>query len=75
MTEALIADLDRLLCLDLMAETGGQPGQLLTFRHDWEKRSIDFPSLETWLAQIVSPTASTPEALSAYLQQRFGEKE
>lgn len=41
------------LCLDLTAEDGGTPGQLLTFYHDWESRPIQFPGLEAWLAALV----------------------
>jgi cell wall assembly regulator SMI1 len=41
------------LCLDLTAEDGGTPGQVLTFYHDWEPRPIRFPSLEAWLENLV----------------------
>lgn len=41
------------LCLDLTAEDGGAPGQLVTFWHDWDNRSIKYPSFEAWLEQLV----------------------
>jgi len=41
------------LCLDLAAEDGGNPGQVMMFYHDWEKRPIHSPSLEAWLADLV----------------------
>ena len=41
------------LCIDLSAEDGGTPGQILSFYHDWENRPIQFPSAEAWLANIV----------------------
>ena len=41
------------LCVDLQAEDGGAPGQLLTFYHDWEKRAVEYPSLHAWLAELV----------------------
>lgn len=41
------------LCLDLTAEDGGAPGQLLIFYHDWEKRAVEYPSLEAWLSELV----------------------
>jgi cell wall assembly regulator SMI1/predicted DNA-binding WGR domain protein len=41
------------LCLDLTAEDGGAPGQLLTFYHDWEKRAVEYPSLHAWLTDLV----------------------
>lgn len=42
------------LCVDLAAENGGTPGQVLMFYHDWERRPIRSPSLESWLADLVS---------------------
>lgn len=45
------------LCLDLIAEFGGMPGQLITFWHDWEKRSPTFPSMESWLQAVVKSLA------------------
>jgi cell wall assembly regulator SMI1/predicted DNA-binding WGR domain protein len=41
------------LCVDLAAEDGGAPGQLLTFYHDWEKRTVEYPSFQAWLAGLV----------------------
>lgn len=41
------------LCLDLTAEDGGAPGQLLTFYHDWEKRAVEYPSFQAWLTELV----------------------
>jgi hypothetical protein len=41
------------LCLDLTAEDGGAPGQLLTFYDDWEKRAVEYPSLQAWLSELV----------------------
>jgi predicted DNA-binding WGR domain protein/cell wall assembly regulator SMI1 len=41
------------LCLDLTAEDGGAPGQLLTFYHDSEERTVDYPSLQAWLTELV----------------------
>ena len=42
------------LCVDLAAEDGGTPGQVLMFYHDWERRPILAPSLESWLADLVA---------------------
>jgi hypothetical protein len=39
--------------VDLAAEDGGTPGQVLIFYHDCELRPIEFPSLRTWLADLV----------------------
>ena len=41
------------LCVDLSAEDGGAPGQLLTFYHDWEKRAVEHPNLQAWLTELV----------------------
>jgi cell wall assembly regulator SMI1 len=40
------------LCLDLSAEGGGMPGQLLVFWHDWGNRAVKFPSFEVWQQQL-----------------------
>lgn len=40
------------LCLDVDAEGGGSPGQLVAFWHDWERRSIEHSSIESWLASL-----------------------
>lgn len=45
------------LCLDLFAEFGGSPGQLLAFWHDWENRSPKFPDIESWLQSVVNSLA------------------
>ena len=42
------------LCLDLAAEDGGQPGQLIGFwKHDAD-RPIESPSMEAWLSELVA---------------------
>jgi cell wall assembly regulator SMI1 len=41
------------LCLDLLAEDGGQPGQLVAFWKADEDRPIEFRSLEAWLTDLV----------------------
>ncbi|SRR5579884_912841 len=41
------------LCVDVTAEDGGQPGQLVKFWHDWDDRSVKYTSLERWLEAIV----------------------
>lgn len=46
------------LCLDLTAESGGVPGQLLSFWHDWGNRSVKFASLAAWLESVVKALAS-----------------
>ncbi|HWG44665.1 MAG TPA: SMI1/KNR4 family protein [Gemmataceae bacterium] len=45
------------LCLDLTAEFGGVPGQLVSFWHDWDNRSVKFPSMEAWLQAVVDSIA------------------
>lgn len=40
------------LCLDVAAEDGGEPGQLVVFWHDWENRAVKFPDFEAWLGQL-----------------------
>jgi cell wall assembly regulator SMI1 len=42
------------LCVDLDAEDGGQPGQLIAFWKADADRPIEFPSLEAWLIDLVS---------------------
>jgi cell wall assembly regulator SMI1 len=42
------------LCLDLVAEDGGQPGHLIGFWKRDEDRPVEFPSMETWLANLVA---------------------
>jgi predicted DNA-binding WGR domain protein/cell wall assembly regulator SMI1 len=41
------------LCVDLTAEDGGVPGQLLTFYHDSKRRPVEYPSLRAWLSELV----------------------
>ncbi|MEZ6035584.1 MAG: SMI1/KNR4 family protein [Planctomycetaceae bacterium] len=41
------------LCVDLAAEDGGNPGQLIAFWHDDEERDIEYPSLADWLRELV----------------------
>jgi cell wall assembly regulator SMI1 len=45
------------LCLDLTAESGGQPGQLLIFWHDDGDRSLEYASLGAWLQNLVESMA------------------
>ncbi len=40
------------LCLDLLAEDGGQPGQVFSYWHDWEDRSIEYNSFQMWLSDL-----------------------
>jgi cell wall assembly regulator SMI1 len=47
------------LCLDMTAEDGGTPGQVLQFYHDWENRPIRSPSMEAWLKELVSSMESS----------------
>lgn len=42
------------LCLDLAAEDGGRPGQLVGFWKADNDRSVEFPSVEAWLANLVA---------------------
>lgn len=46
------------LCLDVVAEDGGTPGQLVPFWHDWEDRSVKFFSFEDWLRQLADSMES-----------------
>lgn len=46
------------LCLDLAAEDGGQPGQLIGFWKRDEDRPVEFPSVEAWLADLVESMES-----------------
>jgi cell wall assembly regulator SMI1 len=41
------------LCADLDGAFAGKPGQVVSFYHDLECRSIEFPSLERWLEAFV----------------------
>lgn len=42
------------LCLDLVAEDGGQPGQLIGFWKRDADRPVEFPNIEAWLADLVA---------------------
>jgi len=42
------------LCLDLDAGGGMSPGRLVAFWHDWEKRTVEYESLDVWLDRLVS---------------------
>ena len=42
------------LCLDVAAEDGGTPGQLIGFWKADQDRPIEFPTLEAWLEELVS---------------------
>jgi cell wall assembly regulator SMI1 len=42
------------LCLDLAAEDGGQIGQLVAFWKRDEDRPVEHPSVEAWLAALVT---------------------
>jgi cell wall assembly regulator SMI1 len=46
------------LCLDLAAEGGGHPGQLLGFWKADADRPVEFPSMEAWLADLVDSMES-----------------
>jgi cell wall assembly regulator SMI1 len=52
------------LCLDLAAEDGGHPGQLVAYWHDWEDRSIEYASTERWLEAFVRSMESGTLELS-----------
>lgn len=41
-------------CLDLDGAFGGQPGQVLRFYHDDERRDIEYPSFAAWLTTTVT---------------------
>jgi cell wall assembly regulator SMI1 len=42
------------LCLDLLAEDGGRPGQLVAFWKADKDRPVEFPSIEVWLTKLVA---------------------
>jgi cell wall assembly regulator SMI1 len=42
------------LCVDLNADDGGQPGQLIAFWKADGDRPIEFPSMQAWLTDLVS---------------------
>lgn len=41
------------LCVDVSAEDGGAPGQLIAFWHDDGDREVEFSSLTEWLGALV----------------------
>jgi cell wall assembly regulator SMI1 len=42
------------MCVDVTAEDGGKPGQLVAFWKADEDRPVEFESLEAWLEDLVS---------------------
>jgi cell wall assembly regulator SMI1 len=46
------------LCVDVAAEDGGQPGQLIAFWKADEDRDVEYPSIEAWLADLVESMES-----------------
>jgi cell wall assembly regulator SMI1 len=46
------------LCLDLAAEDGGHPGQLVEFWKRDDDRPVMFPNLEAWLTDLVESMKS-----------------
>jgi len=46
------------LCLDLAAEDGGRPGQLIAFWKRNDDRPVEFPSIEAWLTDLVESMES-----------------
>ena len=42
------------LCVDVTAEDGGSPGQLVAYWKADEDRPVEYPNLETWLERLVS---------------------
>jgi cell wall assembly regulator SMI1 len=46
------------LCVDLAAEDGGQPGQLIGFWKQDEDRPVEFPNVEAWVADLVESMES-----------------
>lgn len=41
------------LCLDLSAEDGGTPGQLIAFWHNRDTRPVEYSSIDDWLFKLV----------------------
>jgi cell wall assembly regulator SMI1 len=41
------------LCVDLQAQDGGTPGQVLVFYHDYERRPLRAMSMKAWLEELV----------------------
>lgn len=48
------------LCVDVAAEDGGQPGQLVAFWKADEDRPVEYPSLEAWLVELVASMEDGP---------------
>jgi cell wall assembly regulator SMI1 len=46
------------LCLDVAAEDGGTPGQLIAFWHDEERRPVEYTDVESWLRQLADSMES-----------------
>jgi cell wall assembly regulator SMI1 len=46
------------LCIDLTAEDGGQPGQLIAFWKADSDRPIESPSLDAWLSDLAASMES-----------------
>jgi cell wall assembly regulator SMI1 len=42
------------LCLDLIAEDGGSPGQLIEYWHEEADRRVTYPSLDAWLSDLAA---------------------
>jgi cell wall assembly regulator SMI1 len=42
------------LCVDVAAEDGGRPGQLVAFWKADKDRPVEYPSIEAWLAELVA---------------------
>ncbi len=65
------------LCLDLEGTFTGRAGQMLTHWHDWEVRTVVFPSFVAWLKALVAAyeagasEAPTDLTLPAGFPQRF----
>ncbi len=41
------------LCLDLLAEDGGDPGQLIAFWKQDSDRPIEYPDLRAWIQAVI----------------------
>ena len=42
------------ICLDPEGTFTGRPGQLIEHWHDWEARTVLFPTVTAWLAAVVT---------------------
>ena len=47
------------LCVDVVAEDGGQPGQLVEFWKADEDRSVECPSMQAWMTALVPHRTSS----------------